>query len=464
MKILIIAEWFHPASEIAAIRSTKLYKYWKRAGHCVNVITMHKHFVKLDSTVNTIDETDIFRMDSKTWLDKHYAKYKDQAQSPTTHQTSAKRENVVKKFIKIKIARHYFAGRQKSWRKNCQKLIRSMNFEYDVVFSTFGPTTTLKLGMFIKRRYPHLKWIADFRDQPDRKYHTGSPMLFKSRWIKRICGKADLITCVSEGVVTGARIPQKVRHKTRVISNGFDRDDINCVTLLNKPDKFNVLYTGTIYEKKDDFCPLFKALAELINEEKICVDKICVEYAGRQFAFLDEHAKKYGMQEILKNHGFVSRCDALKLQSECSLLFVACWNNVGAEGILTGKVFEYLMQGKPILALVSGNLKNSSLKELLLETNSGFTYEEANDVEDFALLKNYILKQYNHFIYNEPLEYKPNIDNIEKYNWKNLAQEFSDAIGLASEKKNGNIQNENSYHSGRKSVICGSSNHIKRTS
>lgn len=439
MKALLFAEWFYPESVVAAVRPTKLYKYWKRAGHEVNVIAMDNYFIKPEHSAIEIDEKDVLRVDAKTWLDKHYVKYKTQEQQRTAaHQTSRKNENAIKRFIKNRIIRHYFVGKQKSWEKNCKKLIKSMNFDYDIVFTTFGPTTTLKLGKFIKQRHPHVKWIADFRDQPFRVWHTQVPIFLSERWVKRLCGKADILTCVSEGVVSGTRISQKMRHKTHVISNGFDKDDIESIKCSSQSDKFNILYTGT-FCKQDDLQSLFKAIAELISEGKIDKDKISVEYAGRQFASLDEHAKKYGMQAILKNHGFVSRNDSLKLQSECSLLLVARWNSTGQEGMLSGKVFEYLMQGKPILAIVSGNLKNSNLRELLFETNSGFTYEEANDEEDFGLLKDYILMQYKHFINSELLEYKPNIDNIEKYNWKNLAQKFSDAIGLVSEKKRGNI-------------------------
>lgn len=425
MNILIIAEWFYPASEVAAVRSTKLYKYWKRAGHTVNVITMSKHLIKPELAKTEIDEADIFRVDAKTWLDKHYVKYKNQEHQLATQQTSCKTESVIKRFIKNKIAKHYFSGRQKRWRKKCQELVRSLNFDYDVVFSTFGPTTTLKLGSAIKQRHSHVKWIADFRDQPDRKYHTGSPILFKSRWIKKLCGKADLITCVSEGVVTGTRIPQKLRHKTRVISNGFDSEMLGDIFVDLPMDKLTFAYAGTIYPE-DNFDAFFKVINELISTGGIIRDKIELNYAGRDTQKLVVAAGAYGIESIIKNHGLVSREKSLKIQFHSHVMLFTTWNTKKRQGMLKGKFFEQMMMNKPILGLINGEVKNSESKAIFDKTKIGFCYEYASD--NYDDLKNYVLDLYNQWTSRGKINYTRNEEEVDKYNYRNIATRMLEEI------------------------------------
>ena len=283
------------------------------------------------------------------------------------------------------------------------------------------------IGLKIKKAAPHILWIMDVRDPFVKALTPKAKIKHLNKLAQEIGANADYFVGVTGPCVE--RFKQQGREAdVRVVHNGFDRDDI----IQRESDSISsfvrILYTGTITPIKDDFNPLFAALVDLITAGYVDSDKTRVEYAGKDYHLLHNTAARYGLQHICKNHGFVSRDLSLELQSECTILLMARWNNAGETEILSGKIFEYIMQDKPILALISGNLKDSKVKEIITNANSGFVYEEANKEEDFPRLKDFLLAHYRAFITGKSLEFSPDREYIEQFNWKNLAMKFADII------------------------------------
>ena len=189
-------------------------------------------------------------------------------------------------------------------------------------------------------------------------------------------------------------------------------------------DKFTLSYLGRLYPSNQDLAPLFSVIRELMNEKQIDSQRIQIFYAGPSRNNFHFQADKFQLSGIIISNDSIPRIESLRKQLESHLLFLATWNNVGEEGVITGKFLEYMMMDKPIVALVAGSLGDSTVKSMMLKGNLGVCYEEANKASDYALLKNYILKQYNHFINNESLDFYPNQEFIQKFNYKNIAQEF----------------------------------------
>jgi len=422
MKILIIDEWFHHTSEIASVRSNSLYKYWKRAGYKVHVLTMDKHLVASKAIV--FDEADILSIDATTWLDKHYTRHRVKERQPAIYQASSKRQSIIGKFIKNTIVRYYLAGKQKKWEKNCKKVLKNIDFDYDVVFSTFGPATTLRLGRLVKRQYPHTKWIADFRDQPNHKIHSRVPRFLKGHWIKKLCSSSDLITCVSNGVLVET-LPKSSRYKATVITNGFDIEALEGVVPNYDVNRLTFAYTGTVYIE-DDFKVFLKTIYDLSSEGKIDKDKILLNYAGRNVQMLWDQAAKYGLESIVKNHGFVSRGDSFRIQFDSHVMLFSTWNTKKRQGVLKGKIFEQMMMNKSILGLINGQVKNSESKELFDRTGIGFCYEYATD--DYDGLKSYVLDLYNQWTTNGKITCARSQEEVEKYNYKNIARDILVAL------------------------------------
>ncbi len=61
----------------------------------------------------------------------------------------------------------------------------------------------------------------------------------------------------------------------------------------------------------------------------------------------------YGLEEYVKDGGFIARENALRMQRDAHVLLFLEVNN--EDGILTGKLFEYLCSGTPIWGIGVSN-------------------------------------------------------------------------------------------------------------
>ncbi len=103
---------------------------------------------------------------------------------------------------------------------------------------------------------------------------------------------------------------------------------------------------------------------------------------------------------------------------------MATWNTNKEKGVLTGKLFEYMMFKKPILALVTGE-KNAEIENILKDLNFGFTfYNDYSNINDF---KNYILFLYHEKIINNKKIIEES-EKVSKYDFQNLTQKYIDLL------------------------------------
>jgi hypothetical protein len=83
---------------------------------------------------------------------------------------------------------------------------------------------------------------------------------------------------------------------------------------------------------------------------------------------------------------------------------------------------------KPIIAVIEGDIIDSEVKLIMENAKLGVTYESVSSRNDYVNLKNYIIKQYNLFTKGIPLEYNPNTEVINSYNWESIVQQFEDIV------------------------------------
>ena len=186
---------------------------------------------------------------------------------------------------------------------------------YDAILTTFGPVSSVLIGLKLKEIYPSINWICDFRDSMNVK--ETSILLRPFMWYlqQKACKKADHIVAVSNGYIE--RIcGDKYTTKRHMIPNGYDKSDLlNFQSQMLCKDKLHITYVGALYEGKRKISPLFKVIRELIDENLLSIDDICFDYAGRDSACLYEQANYYNLKSVIVNHGLLSR-------QECLVLFV----------------------------------------------------------------------------------------------------------------------------------------------
>lgn len=416
-RILIVSELFSPQNEIGALRATKMQKYLINLGYVVDVIT--KSFSHCDEVLS---EGKIWRIDSQR------LEGKDIVVTQKKNKKFQALRQAKRTLLAIAKGKHY-----------CKKVFAYLNnnnidiLKYDIVITTFGPISSVFIGLTIKKIFPQVHWICDFRDPmvvSEVSVFLKPVMRF---YQNKACKKADAITTVSNGYLK--RIcGKKYVNKSYMIPNGYDEDDIENYAGMFNDGKVHISYVGSLYEGKRKITPLFKAVSELIDEGKINKEEISFDYAGRDFEPFFRQAEQYVVGSMVTNHGALSRKQCLELQFSSDFLILSTWNKKGEEGVFPGKFLEYMLIHKPIISITDGNLANGEVTEVMKEGNFGITYEAKNDEEDYKKLKEFIECKYSEWKNNGKVYFNPNKDVLDRYNYKNLIAELEAVISNASKR------------------------------
>ena len=248
------------------------------------------------------------------------------------------------------------------------------------LFSSFRPWSDHLIARRLKQRYPHLHWIADFRDlhaDPVRQ-DVWWPAL-QRWWARRVIRTADEVWGVSDGQVQYLRQinPRAITRRNRLFT-------LPPATTAPRTERFTIVYTGSLYERLQSFEPLVVTLNALIAAGSIRADDIELVYRGKD-AGLWTKWMEYVHPEIHCNtRGYVAPASAQKLQQDAQLLLLLNWSAPGYYGVLTAKLYDYLQAGRPILALVNGP-QDPELQEIVEGSRAGRVYAHDRPMDNWLL-------------------------------------------------------------------------------
>lgn len=409
MKVLIISDLFYPNNSIGAVRPTKIAKKLLENGHQVDVFTRYR-----------VSESEI----KHTKMCSRLVAIEDYNPPSKNAKISTKKKNKVYEkayrfylnILSIKKAKKFCDAFKKLSLEN--EFLKDS--DYDAVFSTFGPLSSLFCGMYYKKLFPNVKWICDFRDPVVVRYTTFLAKPFYKYYQRKACKLADSIVAVSYGyleLICGG----KYRDKAYMIPNGYDLDDLQfSEKKVNNNDVLNITYVGSLYNGDRDVSVLFKAIKELIDEGKINKEKIKVNYAGKEYSVICRQADTYDLSEIVVDNGLLSREACLKLQFSSDALLLCTWNDKNEYGVFPGKFLEYMLIGKPIISITNGELPNSEVTRVTREGEFGIAYETATHSTDYAQLKSYINKCYEEWSACGTITFSPKTEVLERYDYRTI--------------------------------------------
>jgi glycosyltransferase involved in cell wall biosynthesis len=227
----------------------------------------------------------------------------------------------------------------------------------DVLFSTSSPYGSHLVASAVAR-LTRIPWVADFRDEWAANPHlAGQPRLLTrlSRRAERTIAKraARIVVAAEyfriEGVEAGD--PRRIE-----IVNGVDEDDFVAGATRVGVDRFVLAHVGSLYDLRDP-APALRALARLIADGTVPGDRLEVRLVGN--VWIPDFAPPPGLRVTVT--GYVEHGQAVSEMAAASALLLYVPKNDLAP---SGKLFEYLASGRPLLCLASGqNLASRLVNE-----------------------------------------------------------------------------------------------------
>jgi len=244
------------------------------------------------------------------------------------------------------------------------RIVRSEGI--DVVLTTSPPNSVHLIGAAAKRT-TGVRWVADLRDSitthPHRRVERAAVRAKEkvSASVARLVARqADVIVAASDAIAEEASTLAPAGIVTTIL-NGADFDDFAGFD-YRRGDRFRITHTGSFLGKRDPR-PFLSAVAAS------GLDDVVARFVG-DFRVADrEWAEDLGLGPRLELHPYVPRREALALQRDSDALLLLIPEAGGrGQGVLSGKVFEYLAAERPILAAVP---PEGAAAELIRNTGAG---------------------------------------------------------------------------------------------
>ncbi len=228
----------------------------------------------------------------------------------------------------------------------------------DVVLTTSPPGSVHLVGAAVKR-ITGVRWVADLRDSIASHVHRRHEIRGEHALARLIARRADAVVAASESIAAEMQA-LSVRGPVRAILNGCDFDDFDGLA-YRRGDRFRITHAGSFFGRRDPR-PFLDALARSDHE-------VVARFVGDFRSTDRDYAERLGLGARLELTPYLPHGDVLALQrdSEALLLLIPEADGRGT-GVLSGKVFEYLAAGRPIIAAVP---PAGAAAALIAETGTG---------------------------------------------------------------------------------------------
>lgn len=254
------------------------------------------------------------------------------------------------------------------------------------IYTTSTPYTAHLIGLSLKQHFG-IPWLADFRDpwventalKPPTTWHRNRIR----KWERQVVLNADRVTVVSEPMAAAFRTayPELPRDHFLTLPNGYDPDDFAQAvqpSQASRCDVMRIVYSGSFYGQRTAQ-PFLLALRNLLERNQIPRSSVHVSFVGNVGQATMEQVKELGLGDVIEITGYVSHHQSIGYVVSADVLLLMVAPGPGSEGVLTGKIFEYLAARRPILALTpksaAGDLVEESRAGVVIDPNDGQAIE-----------------------------------------------------------------------------------------
>ena len=308
---------------------------------------------------------------------------------------------------------------KKFWYRPSVKKLSSylLKNKVDAIVSTGPPHTTHLIAQKIANRFS-IPWLADFRDPwTNIDFYDKLKLTMwadkKHRRLERnVLTNASKIITVSKSWANDLLNISGIN--PIVINNGFDSTDFKNAGKLPLDVKFSITHAGSLNKDRNPFI-LWKVLEELVKVNSDFASKLEIKLIGPIDITVKEALKKHNLMQYTRLIDSLPHKEVIPHLITSQVLLLPLNNVPNIEGIIPGKMYEYLGALRPIICI--GDIDGDAA-EIIYETQTGSVV----GFSDKNKLKKEVLKLYDDYKLGV-LEINSN--HYNKYSRKQLAERFA---------------------------------------
>ena len=355
-KVLIISYYWPPGSGAGVQRWLKFAKYLPAEGWEPVILTVDPDYAAypaLDKSLlrEVSPDLKVYRTRATDWFRLYK---KDKSKIPSAGFATNDNNSFTGRIIRFIRGNFFIPDPRRGWNRyavrEASRLIESSEIKH--IITTSPPHSTQLIGLALKKKYPGIKWIADLRDPwtdiyyYDSFYHTPCARKIDTNYEKKVLVTADKIITIGKSLKTSfcEKVPG-IEEKIEVITNGYDEDDFKTLSSVN-PELLTISYIGTL----SDSYPVsgFLDAVEILTRKGY---NIKLRFVGSVSSSQRNLISLKSDKLLTEFIPYVNHQDAIKYMMESSVLLLIIPDHHSNRSIITGKLFEYLASGKPILCI-----------------------------------------------------------------------------------------------------------------
>lgn len=267
------------------------------------------------------------------------------------------------------------------WNKYALKAAQKelLTDRYDCVITSGPPHSTHLVGFQLKKEFK-IKWLADFRDPWTQMGYLKNVKRSKiAEGIDKYYENKIVQNC--DKLISATKLIKKDFgniDKIEIIRNGYIESDFEHKPTKRKGNEFTINFFGTMPVESN---PVYVLLA-VYHLRETGIENIRMNYYGNICNEIKEELTKIDTDNLVTFHPYIPHVEMLEIMIESSMLLLVINKVKHNEGIITGKIFEYIGSRRPIIAL--GPLDGEAA-EILEETESGtiFDYKDIDGIAEF---------------------------------------------------------------------------------
>lgn len=367
-RVLMIAYYFPPLGLSGVQRTLKFAKYLPDFGWHPTVLTVEDrgYFAKDPSLLVELEGRPVSIHRTPSFDPLHVMRRRDVLRMPSAGTLS----------LLGKLSQCVFIPDNKiGWKRRAVREGLRIIAEQDIhaIFATAPPYTDFLIGMELKRR-TGLPLIVDYRDSwldnPLHFYLTPLHKAVHAHLERGVLERANGIVTINRPIKEQIlrRYDTVAHHDVTIIPQGYDQQDFVGVKRGRGRDgKLRIVYSGTLYFNRHPGF-LLRAMKLLFEQHPETRNKVELHIVGTPRTVDQALARELGLEGSVHFPGYLPHAQAVQALVDADVLWLMIGRGTGEEMMSTGKLYEYLGAGKPIL----GTVPEGAARQVLEKSGAAF--------------------------------------------------------------------------------------------